>query len=934
MKKKLILSSILSIVMCLSLICGATFALFTSEDKVNIAVTSGNVQVSAVVEDLEYKTYTKDWTAANVTDTITFDNLGGTATVVDGVVTLDKIVAGDGIKFNISVDNESNVTVKYRAVIKNVGSDAALFNALDISVNDADFKGVTATTWTELAANTDVADLVKVAIVLPDGADDTDDVKIMGKTCKIEVLIQAIQGNAETSDTIEVANESDLQNAFVSGGKITLTDNVTINGTLSIPSGVETNMDLNGKTITIGSSAGGVSGFAATVFEEKVGPVLKNEGKLIISGNGTIINDKAEAIINYGDLTINGGTIIGGNSAISGTRCIVNEVGATMVVNDGIINGTTSNSVWNKGELTVNGGTMISVSYGLNNAGGNLVVNGGIVNAGAGIYISGGALEVNAGEIYSTVSGRHVIYAFAADVELNGGTFYSKHGDNQAIFAAGAANVEINGGEYKTDKGVNGQWTSTMVSTTESSIVTINGGTFESGLLVNGGSLIVNGGTFDDSLYSSNSMFYSGSAVINGGTFVDNNSKTFAKKYISAYSRIVENEDGSITIVASDVWDGTLDTAWYDGTKASYELTTAEQLAGFASLVNAGNDFANVTVNLMTDIDLNNLAWTPIATGARSSGTIASGSNVFAGTFNGNDWSIKHLSLAAASEDDAVGLFGIVTGTVANVNVVSSMVETASENAGLIAGLVVGGKIENCTTAADCSITAVDGAGGIVGRMLAEGDIIDCVNNAAVTGTKGTASASGIVSKAYYTKTGKVMNIVGCKNNGEIKGYYAGGIVALSAYNITNCVNNGKVVGTEAGGIVAEQNYNGTVSGCENNGEVYSTSNVAGGIVGWARLQGANGNYQVADGIKVLNNTNNGKVTTANLNAGGGLAGIVGKVNDTVIEISNNHNANANISYEQLASDVNLSAIPMGDVLGVQSSATVTLNGNTSVELA
>ena len=50
MKKKALLSSVLVIALCLCLIAGSTFALFTSQSKVNIAVTSGKVDVVASVE--------------------------------------------------------------------------------------------------------------------------------------------------------------------------------------------------------------------------------------------------------------------------------------------------------------------------------------------------------------------------------------------------------------------------------------------------------------------------------------------------------------------------------------------------------------------------------------------------------------------------------------------------------------------------------------------------------------------------------------------------------------------------------------------------------------------------------------------------------------------------------------------------------------------
>ena len=50
MKKKTLLMSILTVVMCLSLTIGGTFALFTSESELDIAVNSGKVEISATID--------------------------------------------------------------------------------------------------------------------------------------------------------------------------------------------------------------------------------------------------------------------------------------------------------------------------------------------------------------------------------------------------------------------------------------------------------------------------------------------------------------------------------------------------------------------------------------------------------------------------------------------------------------------------------------------------------------------------------------------------------------------------------------------------------------------------------------------------------------------------------------------------------------------
>ena len=218
MKRKSLLVSILTIIMCLSLTVGATFALFTSQSEVNIAVTSGTVDVKASVDTLKYKTHTvKDWTDFDANSTKTeFDGLGGYATVEGGEVTLDRIVPGDGLSFNVQITNYGNVVAKYRTVIKNaVDSDEDLYSALDIKVNGYTFNGVVSTPWTKIygvESATNIA-TIPVTITLPD---DVDGAQYMGKTVAINVLVEAIQGNAETEDEIVITKDVE-----VSGGAIT-----------------------------------------------------------------------------------------------------------------------------------------------------------------------------------------------------------------------------------------------------------------------------------------------------------------------------------------------------------------------------------------------------------------------------------------------------------------------------------------------------------------------------------------------------------------------------------------------------------------------------------------------------------------------------------------------------------------------------------------
>lgn len=104
-KRSIVVSAILVIALCISLVAGATFALFTSESKVNIAVTSGKVDVTATASDLVLNT---TQAAGNLTET--------TAKLENGNIVLANLVPGDFVTFNITIHNASTIKVWYRTI--------------------------------------------------------------------------------------------------------------------------------------------------------------------------------------------------------------------------------------------------------------------------------------------------------------------------------------------------------------------------------------------------------------------------------------------------------------------------------------------------------------------------------------------------------------------------------------------------------------------------------------------------------------------------------------------------------------------------------------------------------------------------------------------------------------------------------------------------
>lgn len=205
MKKKgrIIATSIASIAMCASLIAGGTYALFTSESAVNVAVTSGTVKVVATASE------------ATLSSTLPDGNLQETTAVTEkNTVTLTNFVPGDKADFTITVSNESTVSVQYRTIIK-CEEDDGLFSGLVVDIDGATYNGMTAVSSWEMLAPDSADEIIEVSVSLPEGKGD----EYQNTSCKLSYTVEAVQGNAPVVDPLtkiddthyEVNNEWGMQ---------------------------------------------------------------------------------------------------------------------------------------------------------------------------------------------------------------------------------------------------------------------------------------------------------------------------------------------------------------------------------------------------------------------------------------------------------------------------------------------------------------------------------------------------------------------------------------------------------------------------------------------------------------------------------------------------------------------------------------------------
>ena len=384
MKKKTLLTSLLTIAMCLALIAGSTYALFTSEDKVDISVSSGKVNVTATVTNLV------TYSMGEVTEVEGKFANGGTALFTTSdvkLLKLDRVTPGDKVTFTIELTNASTVDIQYRLTWNITG---ALSEALEINATDLDW-----TKWTTAEATTKTID---VTVELPaefetQGLEDA----------AISFKVEAVQANAIVE---EVATADQLWAALEMGvDHITLTKNITLaeGQVITVAEGATTEINLNGKTI-------------AGVSNKSVGAVIKNNGELTITG-GTISSTAANggsAIQNNGTLTVINSTLNGASNA------------------DG---NWPSYTVNNAGVMTVNNSTITSVhgavaSYGegavltLNNTNIDMAGIPGFTSHGIYTY-SGGKAVVNGGNIANNAADQNATggSVINGNVVITGGNF-------------------------------------------------------------------------------------------------------------------------------------------------------------------------------------------------------------------------------------------------------------------------------------------------------------------------------------------------------------------------------------------------------------------------------------------------------------------------------------------------------------------------------
>ncbi len=200
MKKKVLLSSIAMIAICLSLIAGSTFALFTTSTKVNIAVTAGALDVEATVQETTMKMRSLGDTQDNFART-SFAN-GGTAVLEDSVLKINKMTPGDAVCFEVKVKNTGNVAVQYNVKWKSEGveeEEKDLFDALKITVVNDEGEAFDGENSYDALGAPGAETTFKVIVEFVNHDAETDN-PYKGAIANINFVVETVQQNAVATD--------------------------------------------------------------------------------------------------------------------------------------------------------------------------------------------------------------------------------------------------------------------------------------------------------------------------------------------------------------------------------------------------------------------------------------------------------------------------------------------------------------------------------------------------------------------------------------------------------------------------------------------------------------------------------------------------------------------------------------------------------------
>lgn len=309
--------------------------------------------------------------------------------------------------------------------------------------------------------------------------------------------------------------------------------------------------------------------------------------------------------------------------------------------------------------------------------------------------------------------------------------------------------------------------------------------------------------------------------------------KTGATRSSEAIKTAVQNALKSAKQEDSGIFDSGSGTE-----NAPYLISSVDTLLAFAQSVNDGENYSGKYVALGGNLDLSGKTWVPIGKSDHGKTT------GFAGVFDGQGYTVSHVSCgsgSAATKYEADGFFGVVSGTVRNLNVQIDKFYNDYDAAkdytyagGLVGLLERHGVIDHCSVTGGSQAFSINSStkaaiGGLVGSMQSGSMVANSwsdlgLNYGTLSMSEADVSMGGICGKQAQNSL-----IANSASFGSVPGFiYAGtirvgGLVGYTGGAIYNCYTDSttklNVFGVTAGTAVPSIGH--LIGGAENGAALY-----------------------------------------------------------------------------------------------------------------
>ena len=532
--KRALLTSALALLMCVTMLVGATFAWFTDTASTGVnKIQAGNLDVK-----LEYATaWNEDGSVKTWADaegkTLTFKTADNRAA--------DQILWEPGCTYELPqlrVVNKGNLALKYKIQITGIQGDAKLNEVIDWTINDAAID----LTDEHLSAGQTGADFTIKGHMQETAGNEYQNLTIDG----IGITVYATQDTVENDSFgnnydanatyYPVIDLASLKDAIKNGGNVAVDADVEVSGVDNMANRTiiskPTTLQLNKKITSPYEMGNNNTNFTALIVAADTTINAGKDGGIDTQGGAYGIN-----VLSGANLVINGGTYYGGGTAVQVEKGTVTINGGHFAVEpfsdarygyNFLLNCIDAAYKDGTAKIIVKGGTFVNFNPANCKAEGE---NTNFVAEGYGVV----ATPQANGDVWYTVveksatgttfgSGTHTLSTGITATDANAVAVYAKDG----------ADITITGGAYDGGDGGN----NICVRVDRNSKVTIKDGTFTVGGDANGygnsvvytvgGSITIEGGFFYTD-YQFRNFYYVlnqdnnalGTITVKGGTFVN-----------------------------------------------------------------------------------------------------------------------------------------------------------------------------------------------------------------------------------------------------------------------------------------------------------------------------------------------------------------------------------------------------------------------------